>query len=282
VDAEKEEQARKEEAAKYKMLCSRPFDSGFRQPRQQLTDVERVLQQTFKGKKEPGVNYELKRRPAGVQFRVQAGRPIRTPFFQSMPSSPDMGQLLPVMQTWYEADKSATASTVWAEGQTAQDNIGAVLDLLGSILEGPALFGVQPTREAFIRPLLLAKQGEGGQEDSISLPSVHPACMFVDMAKAKATKHIHCNSNKAGHVKVLLGYKKGGGGVIEWAHRLVLHAIYGPPPEGRLHALHVCGNTRCLNPMHLVWGSNRCNYLDDEGHYNTLLVEQGRPCHAWT
>ena len=54
--------------------------------------------------------------------------------------------------------------------------------------------------------------------------------------------------------------------VREYAHRIVLWACYGPPPENILDpvAMHVCspggrGTWKCLNPEHLVWGERASN-----------------------
>jgi len=55
----------------------------------------------------------------------------------------------------------------------------------------------------------------------------------------------------------------------EAAHRLVMLAIWGPPRlprppppavSPRWVCMHLCGNPRCLNPLHLAWGSYQQNH----------------------
>ena len=45
------------------------------------------------------------------------------------------------------------------------------------------------------------------------------------------------------------------------AHRKVWHDTFGPIPEG-LCVMHLCDNTRCMNPHHLVVGSLAANNYD--------------------
>lgn len=45
------------------------------------------------------------------------------------------------------------------------------------------------------------------------------------------------------------------------AHRMVWEECFGPIPPG-LHVLHLCDNPGCVNPEHLVLGTNRENQLD--------------------
>ncbi len=59
--------------------------------------------------------------------------------------------------------------------------------------------------------------------------------------------------------------------MYEKAHRLVLWQLQGPPPDvalpisrphnagKRYYAMHTCNNKRCLNPAHIVWGTNAEN-----------------------
>ena len=51
-------------------------------------------------------------------------------------------------------------------------------------------------------------------------------------------------------------------------HRLVCERWFGPPPlQGRFsHAMHACGNHRCINPLCLSWGNAELNYLDTVRH----------------
>lgn len=81
--------------------------------------------------------------------------------------------------------------------------------------------------------------------------------------------------------RVLNKTRPGAGGCLEWAHatargygtimhkgknvgvhRIACLALHGLPPEGKTHALHRCGNRRCVNPFHLYWGDNADNARD--------------------
>lgn len=68
----------------------------------------------------------------------------------------------------------------------------------------------------------------------------------------------------------------------ERAHRLVLWSVFGPPqnPTEYPLALHMCGNSACMNPEHLVWGTHEINCITDPekaaATFENLLKEQGR------
>ena len=73
--------------------------------------------------------------------------------------------------------------------------------------------------------------------------------------------------------------------MMERAHRIVLWCVFGPPPltlrRARPLAVHMCGNPKCLNPEHLVWGDTAANQQRDPDDsamlvYAKLLEEQGR------
>ena len=61
---------------------------------------------------------------------------------------------------------------------------------------------------------------------------------------------------------------------LERAHRIVLWCVFGPPPQEKWrHALHMCGNPRCINPEHLVWGSLEDNAIEDPVMARKAFVE---------
>jgi hypothetical protein len=64
-----------------------------------------------------------------------------------------------------------------------------------------------------------------------------------------------------------------GYGVIEFrgqrnyrAHRIVCERTYGPPPEDKSVAMHMCGNPACMTPTHLRWATQRENLADRVNH----------------
>lgn len=60
----------------------------------------------------------------------------------------------------------------------------------------------------------------------------------------------------AGYGLVTLDGRKG------YAHRFICEERNGPPPSGRYHAAHECGNNRCVNGSHLSWKTAKENELD--------------------
>ena len=100
--------------------------------------------------------------------------------------------------------------------------------------------------------------------------------MFISASEVASfsTRGLH-QVEPSSYVRVYMG-RSNGVVVNEYAHRLVLWAMHGPPVDP--HCLHVCGNKDCLNPSHLVWGSARDNRVrvDAEMVYLALLEQQGR------
>ena len=47
---------------------------------------------------------------------------------------------------------------------------------------------------------------------------------------------------------------------------VVLERIDGPKPDPTLVMRHLCGNTRCCNPFHLIWGTEKENAADRKVH----------------
>ena len=96
-------------------------------------------------------------------------------------------------------------------------------------------------------------------------------CMCYDFKCAKDTNGLtplkpkskahRGGPQRLGYLHVYLGTKDKKP-EMEYAHRLVLYSIYGPPPdEESCVAMHTCNNPGCLNPHHLVWGSDLDNRL---------------------
>jgi hypothetical protein len=59
------------------------------------------------------------------------------------------------------------------------------------------------------------------------------------------------------------------------AHRHYCEIANGKPSVGFV-ACHKCGNSLCVNPEHLYWGTMRQNYLDSKEKMDTRGL-----CHGW-
>lgn len=170
----------------------------------------------------------------------------------------DLGPLLPLMDRLVRAGEDNSAPYLWDPfDNDIKESIGLLLDSIGAVLEDRACeFPDRPEfrlkgRECFIRPVL----------DSSDPRHAVPVCMCVDPAKVATAKHFRMEPGK-GYVRVDLGRVGRLVPVKERAHRIVLWAIYGPPPEGirrNLVVMHMCNNPACLNPEHLIWGDKQLN-----------------------
>ena len=154
-----------------------------------------------------------------------------------------------------------------------------------AILEPSARLANPSSSTPFEHPLFYQKRIRMGPTNSHQDTS--GACMFISASEVASfsTRGLH-QVEPSSYVRVYMG-RSNGVVVNEYAHRLVLWAMHGPPvdmlaAEGWTssgpHCLHVCGNKDCLNPSHLVWGSARDNRVrvDAEMVYLALLEQQGR------
>ena len=72
-------------------------------------------------------------------------------------------------------------------------------------------------------------------------------------------------AHATGYLKVTIASRRGrlgGGGMLERAHRIVLWAMFGPPPSHLKQpvAMHTCSKRKdCLQPLHMVWGEHKRN-----------------------
>jgi len=66
------------------------------------------------------------------------------------------------------------------------------------------------------------------------------------------------------------------GGRYRLVHRFVCEKTKGHAPRPGLHAAHVCGNRKCVNPRHLSWKTPIENEADKVRH-GTLLAGQRHP-----
>jgi hypothetical protein len=51
-------------------------------------------------------------------------------------------------------------------------------------------------------------------------------------------------------------------GSLKTAHRIVCAVVNGPPPSDKHESAHSCGNSVCVNPLHLRWATHAENMSD--------------------
>ena len=89
-------------------------------------------------------------------------------------------------------------------------------------------------------------------------------CLLVDPKAVDAHPHMELNK---GYLRLWLTTHTKDGRVSEYAQRLVLWAIRGPPSlaqggwEGSV-AMHQCHTPLCVHPLHLKWGTRQENLAD--------------------
>jgi hypothetical protein len=59
----------------------------------------------------------------------------------------------------------------------------------------------------------------------------------------------------------------------EVACRVVLWSYVGPPPNANMMCMHICDNPRCLNPLHLYWGTMRQNVVGGLETYEDMMLQ---------
>lgn len=184
-------------------------------------------------------------------------------------------KLTPIMEE-YKATQG-TRAILWDKMD------GTLLGVLGEaslLLEDSALKGVDMRRphEAFFNPLAYARNTQAFKRHNKKTPKVemYSACMMVDDEKVRDATHKYMKCG--GYLMMLLG-GKGRTKFMEGAHRLVLLLTYGPSKEpSYTHVLHICGNKSCINPDHLMWGTQAMNVAWKEPHEHKVCMEekQGR------
>ena len=115
-------------------------------------------------------------------------------------------------------------------------------------------------REVFFNPPGAAPPNEeAGLEEALQLGR----CLTLRLPALARQPHLAWvgGSGSGGYYTVRIG-TRGKSAKLERLHRLVLWCVFGPPRRDWHDvplALHMCGNPRCINPEHLVWGDLPAN-----------------------
>ena len=108
--------------------------------------------------------------------------------------------------------------------------------------------------------------------DSTEVAANHVGDLYaqwVDAVQGKNSRGV----KKYGYLQVKLA-----SGVWEYAHRLVMWALEGPPSPLYNQVMHTCDNKMCLNPIHLMWGNEVENMGKSYGRAKKArrkLLQQG-------
>ena len=162
--------------------------------------------------------------------------------------------LLPMVE---EAERKVTdpkyTECLWSSGLLVHRNLRLILDQAAWLLHGDAFqdhgHETAPSHTRFLEPMVF-QQGAG------SFTSTQYPCMLFSPAKVKQC--LDFRMMPSGYVYATLGHDARGQ-CIEAMHRLIMYAIYGPPPEGCSVVMHACQNPMCGNPLHLLWGTQMLN-----------------------
>jgi len=126
--------------------------------------------------------------------------------------------------------------------------------------------GAQPARDQqlFLRPLQpdAAVRGQGGTPASkgaarASMQLWRQSCMELVTSPTTLRAQSLMNDNPYRSIKLMCGRKL----VTMRAHAFVCTVIHGPGPAGWV-VRHLCNNPRCINPLHLAWGTAQENKAD--------------------
>lgn len=190
-------------------------------------------------------------------------------------------RLLPMLEQAHDVGNPRFTGYLWHRGKTVRDNLISILDEAAKLLHEDAFNDIRdtqpPSHTRFLHPMVFhraadARAGTSASErEAASEKTIHP-CMLFSQAKLKGVHNFRMVPG--GYVLAVIGMKHGIGQCIEGMHRLIMYAIYGPPPEGCSVVMHACERAMCGNPMHLLWGTQSQNLEKSRATYARLLMEQ--------
>lgn len=136
--------------------------------------------------------------------------------------------------------------------------------------------------EACTCPSVFTKPPKKTSEDDVHVDGTTDLCMEWDVSKVAAMPQLF-RVSKSGYLQLRVGSMKVGARKqpkYEFAHRVVLNMLEGVV-EGHNVVCHTCDNKRCLNPMHMLWGTHAINRqargLEGRAliaHYSQLRVDR--------
>jgi hypothetical protein len=200
------------------------------------------------------------------------------------------------------------------ESSRKRKRYGSLLDFLGRLAQrygaGEGLLPEALGREAFLQPPGASASGAvtyGDEETAKMCITLCPdrlcrtrsarghdgkRIIFSEEGSGYYVVRVGKRKKKTRQVAVEIALKEGGAVKVkskrnQWryerAHRIVLWCAFGPAPQGYGLAVHMCGNPRCLNPEHLLWGDDATNRIRPPmpkeaamTAYHALLVKQKR------
>lgn len=221
----------------------------------------------------------------GVEpLRGLIGGPFNTPYYLSPGNNP-AEHLLPCM---FRAKALKCGPTPAWDPLAADVRLGIrdLLDVIGDVLcRGARLERCIRDDQTASTSNMDATHVLAGSEAFAKPLTAGDTCMWVDPAMARAHAAMSLTTKKGAYLHVAIGVEPSGGiRIYERAHRIVAWAMLGPPPPDLKApvAMHTCGDTTCLNPLHLVWGGRAQNATPRFAHLHAhnRLEKQRRPIPA--
>lgn len=220
----------------------------------------------------------------GMQpFRGTLCRPRQEAYYVCTNGGELQRSMLPQMRHAVECQQSTSTSLWDPHADDVKASLTSMLDGIAGVMFDEATSGMAhlPSSSAaplhgshaFVRPLMYRAQ------TTTRTVTLTFACMLVERAKVALCKHM--SMSKRGYLKLSIAHvpkstPKLDNTLMEYAHRVVVWAMYGPPPADIVHpvVMHTCNNPACLNPNHLVWGESSENSNSRTADAAALMREE--------